>query len=61
MEMNGYFDDDGNEINMDLIKKPGLCTVCKKDNDPHEVIPCNLNRFDQRNELEFKCFAFEKL
>jgi hypothetical protein len=61
MELNGYFDDDGTEINMDLIKKPGLCLICKKDNDPHEEIPCNLNRFDQRNETDFKCFAFEKL
>lgn len=58
--MNGYFDDDGNEINMDLIKKPGLCLICNKYNNPHEEILCNLNRLDQREEKEFKCFAFEK-
>lgn len=61
MEYNGYYDDEGNKINMDLIKKPGLCLICKKDSDPHEEILCNLNRFDQRNKTEFKCFAFEKI
>lgn len=57
----GYFDDNGNEINMDLIKKPGICSICKKDNNQEEEILCNLNRFDQRNDSEFKCFAFEEL
>ena len=26
-----YFDDDGTEINPDLIPKPDLCISCKKD------------------------------
>ena len=58
--MNGYFDDDGNELNPDLIKKPDLCIICKKDEIKSEEILCNLNRLDQRNEREFVCFAFEK-
>jgi len=29
-ELNGYFDDDGNQLNPDLIPKPGLCLTCKK-------------------------------
>jgi hypothetical protein len=56
----GYYDDDGNEINPDFYPKPGLCLICQKLNDPHEQIPCTLNRIDQRYELEFKCGAFEK-
>jgi len=57
-EINGYYDDDGNKLNPDLIPKPGLCLVCKLDGDPYEEILCNLNRLDQVNESEFKCGAF---
>ena len=59
--MNGYFDDDGNELNPDLIPKPDLCLSCKKNEDPNEEILCNLNRLDQRNESEFRCFAYEQI
>ncbi len=57
-KINGIFDDDGNEIDMDLIEKPSLCLICKKEYDPAEEILCNLNRFDQREEEEFICYAF---
>ena len=59
--MNGYFDDDGNELNPDLIPKPNLCLSCKKNEDPNEEILCNLNRLDQRDENEFKCFAYKQI
>ncbi len=59
--MNGYFDGDGNELNLDLIPKPNLCLSCKKNEDPDEEILCNLNRLDQSNESEFICFAYELL
>ena len=39
-EINGYFDDDGNQLNPDLIPKPGLCLTCKKDTDPNEEKNC---------------------
>lgn len=55
-----YFDDNGNEINMDLIKKPALCLICIYNKDKDEEILCNLNRADQRNDKEFKCFQFCK-
>ena len=29
-----YFDDDGNEVNPDLVPKPDLCITCKKENIP---------------------------
>ena len=57
--MNGYFNDDGTELNPDLYPKPQLCLSCKKDVDPDEEILCNLNRLDQLDEPEFKCFAYE--
>jgi hypothetical protein len=58
----GMFDDDGYEINADLIQKPSLCITCQNDDndDPEEQILCNLNRYDQRNEKEFKCGAYRK-
>jgi hypothetical protein len=56
-----FFDDDGNELNPDLISKPALCISCAKDSngDPEEEALCNLNRLDQQDEPEFRCFAYE--
>lgn len=61
MEISGYFDDDGTEINPDLYPKPTLCLTCAKNDIPdwEEELLCNLNRLDQRNEDEFKCGAYE--
>lgn len=55
-----FFNDDGNEINPDLIPKPRLCITCKKDDDPKEEISCTLTRIDQKREKEFRCFAYER-
>lgn len=55
----GFFDDDGTEINPDLISKPSLCVSCRKDQDPNEEILCTMTRADQRGEEAFACFAFE--
>ena len=55
----GMYDDDGNEINPNLIVKPSLCVMCKKDDDPLEKIFCTLNRADQEGESEFHCGAYE--
>jgi hypothetical protein len=61
MTPNGFrlFDDDGTEINPDLISKPSLCVSCKKDDDPSEEVLCLLTRADQQDDDEFECFAFE--
>ncbi|MBN2290850.1 MAG: hypothetical protein JXM70_00405 [Pirellulales bacterium] len=53
-----FFDDDGNELNPDLVAKPSLCVSCAKDGDPNEEILCTLNRLDQQDEDDFKCEAF---
>lgn len=59
-EIHGFFDDDGYEINSDLIKKPSLCVTCVHDDDPNEESLCNMTRFDQQGEQDFKCFAYKK-
>ena len=47
------------EITTDLVPKPNLCLSCVKDDDPAEAHLCLLNRFDQQDEDEFRCFAYE--
>ena len=54
-----FFDDDGNELNPDLVSKPDLCVSCAKDGDPNEEIVCTLTRLDQADEDEFRCDAYE--
>ncbi|MDG6028114.1 MAG: hypothetical protein E3K40_15725 [Candidatus Brocadia sp.] len=53
-----FYDDDGTEINPDLVPKPSLCVSCKKDDDPGEEILCILTRADQQDQAEFQCFAY---
>ncbi len=57
----GFFNDDGSEINPELVPKPSLCLTCKKDDDPSQNILCTLNRADQQDEVEFLCYAYEKI
>jgi hypothetical protein len=56
----GFFDDDGYEINTDLIEKPALCLTCIHNIDPFEEILCHMTRYDQMNDEEFVCFSYEK-
>jgi hypothetical protein len=60
-EIHGFFNDDGYEINTELIKKPSLCLTCVYNDDPSEELLCNMTRFDQQGEPEFKCFAYRKI
>jgi hypothetical protein len=57
-EFGGFYDDDGNKIDPNLIPKPGLCLSCKNDDDPSQEILCTLTRMDQMDEEEFCCFAY---
>ena len=59
-KIHGFFDDDGHEINTELINKPSLCITCINDNDPNEEMLCNMTRFDQKDDEEFKCFGYRK-
>ena len=53
-----FYDDDGTEVNPDLIAKPSLCTSCAKDDVPSEEPLCTLTRLDQQGEQEFRCDAY---
>lgn len=57
----GFFSDDGYEIDTNRVPKPSRCLTCIHNNDPDEEVLCNLTRYDQRNEKEFKCFTYKKL
>lgn len=62
-EINGFYDDDGNKIDPDSVPVPSLCVICKSHqvDDWEENLLCLMNRFDQRNDDDFKCGAFEKI
>ncbi len=55
----GFFDDNGEKLDPNLIVKPSLCTTCEKDDYPDQEIFCNLNRLDQKDEKDFECYAYE--
>ena len=58
-EINGIYDDDGNKI--EYIEYRGLCLTCKKKEDTGEEMLCKLNLFDQLEDDEFICYAYEKI
>lgn len=60
LQIAGFFDDDGYEINTDLIEKPSLCITCISNDNPIEELLCHMNRYDQRDDKEFICFAYKK-
>jgi len=60
-ELSGYFEEEGNRLNPDLIPKPGLCLLCVKDDDLDDMIECNLIRLDQAEKKDdFECAAFRE-
>jgi hypothetical protein len=55
-----FYDDDGSKINPELVRKPGLGIICKKDDARgKEEILCVLNRNDQKGKKDFECDAYE--
>ena len=57
--MSPFYLDDGTEINSDSIAKPGICIICKNNDDPDQELLCILTRIDQQDEQEFICHAFK--
>ena len=55
----GFFDNDGNELNPNLVSTPSLCCSCKNDEEPSQEIFCDLTRLDQQGEKEFQCYAYK--
>lgn len=62
-DINGFYDDDGTKIDPDSVPVPSLCVICKKHlaDDWEENLLCLMNRYDQRNDEDFNCGAFEKI
>ena len=58
-DISQFFNDDGTEVNPDLIPKPSLCISCKKDGLPNEETLCSLTRVTQQGDDEFICEAYE--
>ncbi len=54
-----FYNDDGTEINPELVPIPSLCLTCVNYDDPEEEILCILTRADQQDEEEFCCFAYK--
>lgn len=55
-----FYNDDGSEVNPNLISKPSLCLSCKFDDDPRQEVLCTLNRMDQIEKDEFACGAYDE-
>ena len=55
-----YYDDDGSELNPNLMAKPALCVVCANNDveDEMERVRCNLTRLDQQGSEAFVCHAY---
>ena len=59
-KIHGFFNDDGTPVNPNIVPKPSLCVSCLHDDDPEQEILCMLNRIDQQNAKDFKCFAYKQ-
>lgn len=46
-------------LDLNIIKKPDLCTKCKYDHNPNKKKACDLTRFKQIDTVEFICSAFK--
>ena len=55
-----YYDDDGSELNPNLMAKPALCVVCANNDaeDEMERVRCNLTCLDQQDSEAFVCHAY---
>lgn len=61
-EDGGLFNDDGTEINPDLVPIPPLCLTCSKNGRRGEDnFLCTLTRADQSEDDEFECAEYEPL
>ncbi|MGR3176995.1 MAG: hypothetical protein ACUZ8E_02935 [Candidatus Anammoxibacter sp.] len=54
-----YLLNDGNLLNLNIIKKPDLCKKCINDGNRTKKEACNLARFKQIDAIEFICSSFK--
>jgi hypothetical protein len=59
----GYFSDDGTEIDQTTVPTPSLCLSCLKNNDATEEVICMITRMDQMKDVKngerFLCFSYD--
>ncbi len=55
------YDDDGTEMSAYELPARSLCVTCRHNDDPKQEPMCLLNRLDQRDEVEFRCGAYEAI
>jgi len=62
-DFSGFYDDNGNKIDINSIPVPNLCIICKNYqlDDWDENLLCMMNRNDQSGQPDFKCGAFETI
>jgi hypothetical protein len=61
-ESGRFYEDDGSELNLDLVPTPPRCLTCRKhDMGGEEYFLCTLNRADQADKDEFECGSYEPL
>jgi len=59
IDLTVIYDYDGSEIYPDLLPKPSLCVICKKnDRGGIDEIQCVLTRVSQREEKNFECHRY---
>jgi len=58
----GLFNDDGTPVDITSIPVPALCLQCRSflEGDAEENIHCLMTRHDQKDEVDFVCYGFEK-
>jgi len=59
-KINGFFTDEGYEIDTNFIQKPSLCITCSNDDNPKEKGFCDMTRYDQKDDEEFRCGAYKR-
>lgn len=58
--MSDFYNDDGAPVNPDIVPKPSLYVSCLHDGNREQETLCMLNRIDQQNTKDFKCFAYRQ-
>jgi hypothetical protein len=60
---NGIYNDDGTKADLTSVSVPGLCLLCRsyQIEDWDENLLCMMNRYDQKDDPDFECGAFEKI
>jgi hypothetical protein len=54
----GILADEAEALSANLIPKPGLCLLCKNDDNPKQIAACNLIRLELEEKEDFSCPSY---